>query len=214
MGLDVIMLGAEGLKEARKEGDAAAIVLVNYLVNNLPDDVKKIDLGEPEELLGFGQRVGSYSALHVLRGLAVAVDRVGQGADVLTEEDFTEAIEEFYESGKTETGFPHLLHHSDAEGYYVPYTLPEPMTVTATVKHNDGEHEEAVVSIGSSPALLAELERLAPHLGLTQDMGDLGEEAFDQLAAAHKWPTAAWVWGVLHWYARESTRAVTFVQFC
>jgi hypothetical protein len=214
MGLDVIMLGGEGLTEAQKEGDAAAIVLVNYLVNNLPDGVKEIDLGEPEELLGFGQRVGSYSALHVLRGLAVAVDRLGHGADVLTEEDFAEAIGEFYELGKIETGFPHLLHHSDTEGYYVPFTLPGPMTVTGAVKHQDGEHEEVAVSVGSSPALLAELDRLAPHLGLTQDMGHLGEEAFDELAAAHRWPTAAWVWGVLHWYARESTRGVTFVQFC
>ncbi len=150
----------------------------------------------------------------MLRGLAIAVDRLGHGADVLTEEDFDEAIEEFYESGKSETGFPHLLHHSDAEGYYVPYTLPEPMVVTATVKDEDGEDEETVISIGSSPALLAELDRLAPHLGLTQDMGELGEEEFDELAAAHKWPTAAWVWGVLHWYARESTRGMTFMQFC
>lgn len=214
MGLDVIMLGGEDLKVAQKEGDAAAIVLVNYLTRNLSDEAKKIDLGEPDELLGYGQRVGSYGALHVLRGLAIAVDRLGHGADVLTEEDFEEAIEEFYESGKTETAFPHLLHHSDAEGYYVPFPMSEPMTVTAAVKDEDGADEETVVSIGSSPALLDELERLAPHLQLTQDMGELGEDAFDELAAAHKWPTAAWVWGVLHWYARESTRGMTFVQFC
>jgi hypothetical protein len=70
------------------------------------------------------------------------------------------------------------------------------------------------VSIGSSLALLRELNELQGVLGLQADMGELGQEAFERLVSEHQWPTAAHVWGVLRWYARESAGKKLFIQFC
>lgn len=76
--------------------------------------------------------------------------------------------------------YDHLIHHSDAEGVYVPASF-EPVLV-----------DEAVVGgyIGSAPRLLDECLRLAQALGLDPDLDPESEEvvaALDGEATAGTW---------------------------
>lgn len=48
-------------------------------------------------------------------------------------------------------------------------------------------------------------------LGMKAIRADVAE---DLATAAHRRPTAAYVWGLLHWYARESVRDGTVIVFC
>ena len=62
--------------------------------------------------------------------------------------------------------------------------------------------------------MLDELDELALVLAMPGDRGSLSEKHFEQAVSDHRWPTAAYVWGLLHWYARESVRAKTLIVFC
>jgi len=215
MGLDIVMIGAKSLAESANE-DLPLALTVNYLVRNVPE-ATKLSLGEPGEALADGHRIGSYSALHMLRGLAVAYE--GQGASVqeLSEDDLESTIDAFYaRDDDAPTRFEHLINHSDAEGYYVPMEIGEPVGIEYRPAADDPDPEAGVenVSIGSSLALLRELNELQPVLGLEGDLGELGEAAFERRVSEHRWPTAAHVWGLLRWYARESAGKKLFILFC
>ena len=214
MGLDVVMIGLDEIKENVKT-DAQVAAMVKWLQENVPAS-SAARIGEPAPRLAEGERVGSYSDLHVLRGLAIRFER--EGGDALagaTEDDFAAEAEAYYaEPPATRSRFRHLVDHSDCEGVYVPLPLDDPVTVTGQVSLAGAPPEEVNVSIGSSGALLAELEELAPLVGLAGDRGDLGDAALDNALSAHPWPTAAYVWAVMHWFARESVRESTLIQFC
>lgn len=91
-------------------------------------------LTEPIEGEGLSEEVGTTEDLHELRRIAAA--SLGKTPD------------DYYE-GRVPTGFKfnHLINHSDADGYYVPYDFPHAFFL-----------EE--ISIGSAPALLRELDEL------------------------------------------------------
>jgi hypothetical protein len=215
MGLDIVMIGAKSLAESADE-DLSLGLTVNYLIRNVPG-AASVELGEPDESLADGHRIGRYSALHLLRGLAVAYDGRGAALQALAEEDLEAVIDQFYALEiDAPTRFQHLINHSDAEGYYVPLEIGEPVGIEYRPSVEDPEADDSVetVSIGSSLALLRELNDLQAALGLPGDMGELGEEAFKRCVAEHKWPTAAHVWGLLRWYARESVARKLFILFC
>jgi hypothetical protein len=112
VGLEVVMIGRKGLSETARE-DLALAVTVNYLVRNVPE-AARLNLGEPEAALADGHRIGTYSALHLLRGLAVAYDSMGASVQRLSEADLESTIEEFYASGQDSMPrFRHLIDHSD-----------------------------------------------------------------------------------------------------
>lgn len=214
MGLDVVMIGLNEIKDAVRT-DPRMATLVKWLQENVPE-TQNTDIGEPSGPMSGGHRVGLYSDLHVLRGLALRFERVG-AQEVLeaTEDDLYAAVEDYYEADPPRaTRFVQLVNHSDSDGVYVPLPIPEPVYVNGTVRIPGAEDEEVSVSIGSSNALLAELEELAPLISLAGDAGSMSEVQFDLAVGAHRWPTVAYVWGLLHWYARESVRGRTLIQFC
>jgi hypothetical protein len=215
MGLDIVMIGAKSLAETANE-DLSLALTVSYLVRSIPD-AAQVDIGEPDAVLADGYRLGRYAALHVLRGLAVAYDELGESVRNLSEDELESAIDDFYLSEQdTPTRFRHLIDHSDAEGYYVPLEIGEPVGIEYEPARtdDDSEAEAETVSIGSSLALLRELNELQAVLGLDGDLGELGEETFERRVSEHRWPTAAHVWGVLRWCARESAGKKLFIQFC
>jgi hypothetical protein len=214
VGLDVVMIGLEDIKDAVRT-DARMATMVKWLQENIPE-TQGTDIGEPSGPMSGGHRIGLYSDLHMLRGLALRYERDGaQALQEATEDDLYEAVEEFYDADPPRTTqFVQLVNHSDSDGVYVPLPIPEPVTVNGTVRIPGQEDEEVSVSIGSSNALLAELEELAPLVALPGDAGSMSETEFDLAVGAHRWPTVAYVWGLLHWYARESVRGRTLIQFC
>lgn len=119
---------------------------------------------EPEHLPEF-ERVSCisfpYSFLHYLRR-AYAYARSGRVVPdddtMLPEHD--RVIED--ESAMLDS---HLLCHSDAEGFYVPIELGEPLFDNAVLG----------TMLGSSIALLRELAEVAPHLGIELENGALSD---------------------------------------
>lgn len=214
MGLDVVMIGLNEIKDAVRS-DPAMATMVKWLQENVPE-TQTTDIGEPSGPMSGGHRVGLYSDLHVLRGLALYFERHGEEATLHANEDeLYQSVEEYYDADPPRaTRFVQLVNHSDSDGVYVPLPVPEPVYVNGTVRISGEEDEEVSVSIGSSNALLVELDELAPLVGLAGDLGSMSETEFDRVVTAHRWPTVAYVWGLLHWYARESVRSRTLIQFC
>ena len=100
--------------------------------------------------------------------------------------------------------FPHILEHSDTDGFY----LPIPFTVPLQRISRSGVFGALIpqrVSVGSSVQLLQELDQLKSALGMPGDAGEITEAALDDLCDAD--PTLPRsVWAVLRWFARESSR--------
>ena len=214
MGLDVVMIGLDEIKEQVKT-DVQVAAMVKWLQENIPE-THTTHIGEPSGRMSEGDRLGLYSDLHILRGLALRFERDGVASLVnATEEDLQGETDRFYEAEPPlTTRFLNLVNHSDCDGVYVPLPLAEPVTVSGTLKLPGAGEETVNVSIGSSEGLLEELDELAPLLEMPGDRGSLSEAHFEQAVADHRWPTAAYVWGLLHWYARESVRAKTLIVFC
>jgi hypothetical protein len=214
MGLDVVMVGLNDIKEMVNK-DAGITAMVRWLQENVPE-AHTTNIGEPSGPMSGGHEVGAYTDLHVLRGLALRLELHGAaGLEGASEDDFYALTESFYGADSPgETRFAHLINHSDADGVYIPLPLAQPVYVTGTLQLIDRDEEEINLSIGSSEALLRELDELAPAIGLAGDLGSMTELAFEKAVAASRWPTAAYVWGLLHWYARESVRGKTLIQFC
>lgn len=98
-----------------------------------------------------------YSFLHYLRRAYVLVLR---GRPVTPVAGRLSAADEQLIADESTMFDSHLLCHSDTEGYYVPLALGEPLFL---------DRDERVAGggmVGSSQALLAELRRVAPALGI------------------------------------------------
>jgi hypothetical protein len=70
----------------------------------------------------------------------------------------------------------HLICHSDIEGYYVPIDFDE-------VLLDDDEEIAGGGLVGSSQRLLAELQAVAPALGIVLDGGRLPDEEAERISA-------------------------------
>jgi len=117
-----------------------------------------------------------YEFLHCLRrAYAWAVERPGVPLTPLEEDGLSGQDEVLVENVAMRMD-SHLLCHSDAEGYYVPVDFPEPLGGSGKVQMPGGV-------LGSSQALLRELQRVAPLLGivLSKD-GTLSEDAAERLS--------------------------------
>lgn len=212
MGLDIVMLGSPALREMKADPQAMPELrmVILYCAKNYPH-AGKVDIKDPADIVADGHRVGAYSDLHLLRGLALAQEQSNLDRKDLSEEDLGAVAEAFYAQERKATQFPNLINHPDDSGYYVPFELPEPMVVSGMPA---GYDEKLSVTFGSSAGLLKELERINEVLELSGDLGQIGESAFMDICAKHRWPTAAYVWGVLRLYARESLERPGFIEFC
>ena len=180
MGLDVIMIGLDEIKEQVKT-DVQVAAMVKWLQENIPE-THTTHIGEPSGRMSEGDRVGLYSDLHILRGLALRFERDGaRSLDEATEEDLQGETDRFYDAEPPiTTRFLNLVNHSDCDGVYVPLPLREPVTVSGTLKLPGAEEEAVNVSIGSSEGLLEELDELAPLIALAGDRGSMSETHFER----------------------------------
>jgi hypothetical protein len=185
-------------------------MLIQYCAREYPA-ARTVDIKDPSDTVAQGHRIGAYSDLHILRGLALALDESVSNINDLTESDLESIVERFYAKNSGESTCPHLINHPDDSGYYVPFVVPAPMVIEGVPR---GYADKISIAFGSSVALLNELDRINTALNLPGDLGQIGEQPFILLAGKHRWPTAAYVWGVLRLYARESLERPGFVQFC
>ncbi|MER6345043.1 hypothetical protein ACWC10_06300 [Streptomyces sp. NPDC001595] len=115
-----------------------------------------------------------YSGLHAVRRLAVHLEADGRLPEPLHEgrrATDDPLLSKVYQTlpGDPPGLFDHLIHHSDAEGYYVPVDFTH---VIADSKAPGGY-------LGSSVRLLTEVRRLAEALGLPEDLDPHSEEVFE-----------------------------------
>lgn len=135
-----------------------------------------------------------YEAFHLLRAYAAEFE-AARGAPFVFDAsgDPTENPHLKRLTRDVPTAFRHLIKHSDDEGFW----LPIPMTHVVLLD------PETWFAAGSSHGLLAELDRLAPSLGMTRDWAQLGR---GDCAAAKDDPLSElkFGWSVLHAAARLS----------
>jgi hypothetical protein len=101
----------------------------------------------------------------------------------------------------------HLINHADNEGFYVPQDFPVPLVAEEGQVRGD--------IIGSSYALLRELQEVAPVIGIILDGGELADETADLLAAEaeHPFATERMVWFTLFEAARQSIAQQSAITF-
>lgn len=218
MTLDIHLLGAGALRQLQHDPAAEPdfALLIGTCLQLFPEQIAGLTVDEVPEVVDGGFRVGDWRDLHLLRGLALASEQLPTGELAsLSEADLEARIEAFYAQADQATAFPHLIHHADDSGFYLPFALEQPFSFEGLAPGDDPAREgEVTVSVASSLGLLQELDRLNAVLALPGDVGELGDEdAFIALAEAHRWPTVAWVWGVLHLFARLSVQGSSFIKF-
>ncbi|PZG52930.1 hypothetical protein C1I98_06555 [Spongiactinospora gelatinilytica] len=168
MGLAIVVgiLGAADGPDTRAEITAELSALRRLLtLAGLPAWHEPPEPGErPAEYEMYG-----YRGLHHLRRLAVHVAHAGMLPPPLAAGGDPSAdplLRAAYDGDPDGGGFDHLVHHSDAEGYYLP------------VDFADVLYDDSITSadVGSSQRLLAECERLAAMLGLPAGLDPWSQE--------------------------------------
>ncbi|MGH3347145.1 MAG: hypothetical protein ACRDO4_09185 [Nocardioides sp.] len=200
MGLNVVVGFAEDLIDD-EEGQAwfaeqvaaanAALARAGLPTWEEPDDV------EPRSFEMYG-----YSGLHTLRRVAAHLREHGRvppplGRDEASPDDAT--LAKVYAAGPahgvtsrkrlgrvkvqrhgtpTPTAFDHVVHHSDAEGFYAPVDFA-PVLQDSTVVGG---------FVGAAPRLLAECRDLAAALGIDPEADPDSEEVFNAVEAQVQHP--------------------------
>jgi hypothetical protein len=198
---------------------------------------------ERRDLEFCGLEVGGYGALHVLRRYAVHAMTGHTPPDGAADASKDAALRACYKvepiekvrgvyvypapvrkslwrsllgqkhASGVEVPSPHLINHSDADGFYLPVDFASPFLVR---RRNDNGSDD-YVSVGSSVRLLAELDRLAAHLQLPPDIDPESLE-FDHVVP-HREPwrrhvAAGRVCAVLRQLARQSMDYRAMIVFC
>lgn len=108
--------------------------------------------------------------------------------------------------------FKHLINHSDSNGFYIPVDFSAPFSFDVASFSGEGSWK---CDIGSSQALLRELDELNFFLKVPGDVGQLnGTALLDQQIAGDIFEEEKRVWGMLHWLARESVTRSLLLEFC
>jgi hypothetical protein len=227
MGLDAIVgafrqleLDPEGLKYHR---DMFARLSITVREAGLPPYVEPEDL--PEENT-WSARIGSYGMLHHLRRLAAYIDAGRPLPEPIDDRASSDLVLKARHEGVNPSPsvwarifgknkpprsiFPHLIDHSDAEGYYLPIDFPEPLVPTGKLEVPGG-------FVGSSVRLLDECQRLAALLELPPDADPESSEFDEPTESGPLWQRhaiASYVCLQLIAGARASVNARAAMVFC
>lgn len=188
MGLAVCLIDDSDSIDEIRECLAANAPGVDF---KLGSNVNKVDC----------ESFGSYHNLHLLRGFAVYVEKEGRPP---TEDerlaDYPLLRTQY--DGEFETrDFPHLIDHSDADGYYIPVHLSRPIN-----KANG-------LSIGSVQGLLKELDKLRDPLWRGSDSHLEGPEVLWEIDDGDPFATEKRIWCQLRWLCRNAIKFNLVIVF-
>lgn len=171
--------------------------------------VPSFSIGPTEQ--DYGDKIGDKSGIHLLRSYAACIAFNGEPP---VEPDFSfigYELNEMYAGRMKFEPFTHLIKHSDEDGFYLPIEFPTPFMMR---KSDDG-FDSWACNVGSSQALLKELDELNKYLKVPGDYGDLcGSARLRQEIQGDVFEKEKWVWGVLRWLARESVAKNVIIEFC
>jgi len=108
----------------------------------------------------------SFDAWHALRAFAADQTRPAPGFRFDRDPHRHPGLDEIFDGAPS--SFRHLIRHHDNQGFYLPTDFREPFELPLW------EGERAAPLVGSSLALLRELNALGARLGLTRDQGEEG----------------------------------------
>lgn len=191
--------------------------LLERMIENLGAfgiDTSKLVLekaGDGEE--DYCQQIGSYSGIQLLRNYAAHV-AVHNLPPTESNRQFIVGPElnQMYNHERLFNPFDNLINHSDSEGYYIPLDFAVPLHFDVPQSNGPGVW---ICDLGSSQALLRELDQLNIHLKMPGDYGDLG--GYDQLSSLienDEFGVEKWAWAVMHWLARVSVERSLLFEFC
>jgi hypothetical protein len=203
---------SEGYEWAQKEFEQ----LYRYLKTEGYSDWR-----EPEQLpaLGLRSHVSSfpYHTIHYLRRVYALWSRLDDKSDpqsTIVPMTESETIDDYDMLIEDETSIlmSHLLCHSDTSGWYVPIDFSSPLFAPESFKIHGGG------MVGSSHALLRELCRIAPALGIRLEDGILSDEeatrVYQECVSAHQpWSIEYTAWLALFEKARVSILFGTAIRF-
>lgn len=172
-----LVLTIDGYRFTTGEEDEEELTLMQLADREQAEEIDRVlhdfyflesRLSEPREDEGLSEEVGTMDELIALRELAAAL----QGQTV-----------EAYQEGRVKAGlqFNHLINHAGDSGYYLPYDFGQSFQI--------GD-----LSLGSSVALLAELEALEPVLAerFPVEMAEACAVADDEERADVSGPVGVW----------------------
>jgi hypothetical protein len=176
---------------------------------------EEIEPDKEENIELFCERLGNYSVLHHLRRYAAFIDKTNAPPETpceLEEAANDEILLEVYD-GETRTQFPHLIDHSDCDGYYIPCSFEKPLWIKPSEIGMDQDDDEMLISAGSSKKLLEELTILNNYLQIdTDEISNL--EEFATRIASDKWEFVKWSWAVLYYMCVNSIKFRQPMIFC
>jgi hypothetical protein len=162
------------------------------------------------------ERIGRYSDLQRLRSYAAHIAVFKKSPESLDAEPISEELRTMYD-GSRPFSHPHLMNHSDCEGYYVPTPFSEPVQIPLLVAiDSDSHHSEEVwhADVGSSAILLRELESMSEFLHLPNAARHRRRsKPLLEALEGDLWAGIKWAWTVLYWLAQESVERNVLVMF-
>lgn len=216
MGLSLMVGILADLLEEDSEGAEHAVEQFRVL-NDYLTSVKLPVHREPEKCEVWSADMLGYSGLHTLRRLAAHLDAGNPlpapsdraSEDPVLEAYFQEVVEGprgwlgrlFKASPRFRRSYDHLIVHSDAEGFYLPFDFEDVLLPPA-------DYPVAGMMVGSVPRLLNELERIAELLKIPSRLHSQSEELWE---AADSPVQDGELW---QRYGTESYSCVALIEGC
>lgn len=155
--------------------------------------------------------IGSSGGFQQLRSYAAYIAVHSAAPDEPDMSVIGHELNEMYQHRIPYGKFAHLINHSDSSGYYIPIDFAEPFTFDAPAF--DGGTRK--VDVGSSVALLRELDAMNEFLKVPGDCGQLnGTARLAQLTESDIFESEKRGWGMMRWLARESVERRLLFEFC
>jgi len=161
----------------------------------------------------FCERIGNYNLIHHLRRYALHIEVNGKPPLDCSEDPCKDELLLKIYDDELKTSFPHLIDHSDCDGYYIPVEFPKPIWIKPSEIDIEEEVDNPLISIGSTINLLKELETINKYLQVNiDDLENL--ENYSERITGDNNEFVKWCWGVLY---QMSTNSIKFSQpiiFC
>lgn len=165
-----------------------------------PDDIKDVE--------SLDIRVGAYNEIHHLKRYAAYIQEFYKApeepfkARLAVNDPILEKVIE-----QERQLFPHLMDHSDSDGFYIPVDFPTPLWVSPDeIGKTDGDDFIDMISIGSSLRLKEELLEINKFLELDVDRVVNDFDVYYEVILKDRWYAEKWCWSALYYMAYYSEK--------
>jgi hypothetical protein len=210
MGLDVTLMPLKKiLDDPKRKSEHDAFLAETKLIFQTGSD----------QDFGYTEQVGPYAVFHHLWRYAAHLEINGKppdepGTHPLDDVCYQQAIK------KEQTGFDHLLRHSDDYGYYYPIDFERPIQISpqspggGLLKKLFGGSKAPVVpiSFGSAVRLQKELQMINEFLKVPI-RDEVPSQTYEDGIHGDEWGDEKWTWVVLYFMSRKAVEHGQIVVF-